>query len=117
MVRLPVLDTDHVTLPAAATLAPHIRVKLDTAGAVVAAGATDKAIGCLTERGATSGAQCTVRLVGKPFTAIAHAAIAIGEILYYAAAGRVDVAGTVVAGVALSVATAQDDQVTVLRVE
>lgn len=119
MAALPQFDCDHITLPAAATLVGYTRVKIDTAGAVVAAGVTDRSIGYLTERGATSGAQCTVRLNGIPFNAVAAEAIEIGDAVYAAASGKVaDTDGTgPLIGYALTAATAADQVVTVLRTD
>lgn len=118
MVVAPHHDSELMTLPAGATLASYIRVKIDSSGLVQAAGVTDRAIGYLTERGAVSGANCTVRLLGTPINAVANAALEVGDVLFAAAAGRVDDtdAGTgLVVGIALTAATAQDQIVTVLQ--
>lgn len=90
-----VVDTWYDTAVAAATLPAYTRVKLDTSGQLAVAGATDRAVGYLTERGATSGQPATYRSVAAPSQiAIANAAIEVGDLLYAAADGEVDDVGT-----------------------
>lgn len=119
MASSPQFDCDHITLPAGANISAYARVKLDSSGNVVVAGVTDRAVGYLTERGGVSGANCTVRLLGKPFNAIAAEAIEVGDAVYAAASGKVaDTDGTgPLVGYALTAATGADQIVTVLRTD
>jgi len=95
----------------AAAIAIGIRVTVDANGLISAAGAAVGAIGVTVEAVAASG-YGTVKLFNAPgtFMMCAHAGITRGAILYPAAAGRVDDAGTTtIPLVALEAATAQDD--------
>lgn len=87
------------------------RVTVDSNGLISVAGAAVGAIGVTVEAIAADG-YGTVKLFNAPGTFImeAHAAITRGAILYPAAAGRVDDAGTTtIPLVALEAATAQGD--------
>jgi hypothetical protein len=95
----------------AVAIAQGMRVTVDSSGLIAVAGAAVGAVGVTTEAVAASG-YGTVKLFNAPGTFImcAHAAITRGAILYPAAAGRVDDAGTTtIPLVALEAATAQDD--------
>jgi hypothetical protein len=95
----------------AVAIAEGIRVTVDSNGLISAAGAAVGAIGVTTEPVAASG-YGTVKLFNAPgtFQIQAHAAITRGAILYPAAAGRVDDAGTTtIPLVALEAATNQGD--------
>lgn len=95
----------------AVALAAYIRVKVDSAGLISVAGATDNAIGVTTEAIAASGTG-NVKLFSAPGTYLvtAGAAIARGARLYPLAAGKVDDAGTTaIPLVALEAATADGD--------
>lgn len=95
----------------AVAIAQGMRVTVDSNGLISVAGAAVGAVGVTTEAIAASG-YGTVKLFNAPGTFIinAHAAIARGAILYPAAAGRVDDAGTTtIPLVALEAATAQGD--------
>jgi len=89
------------------------RVKLTSSSGtyVEHAGAGEEAIG-IAQGDAAIGKQVNVALLNKPgtFKMCAHAGIAVGAALYGVASGRVDDAGTgSTLGIALEVATAQDD--------
>ncbi len=77
----------------AAALGIGIRVKLDTAGKILVAGATDPAIGTTIEAIAASG-YGTVLLFGPSRLVTAGAAITAAAALYPLAAGKVDDTGT-----------------------
>lgn len=118
MSLLPYIDNYMITLPAGATLGAYIRVKLNTSGQVVAAGVTDKGIGYLTERGATSGSNCTVRLNNAPSqNAVVSEAVEVGDVLWAAANGKVadtDAGSGVIVGIALTAGSADGDLITLL---
>lgn len=100
-----------------ATLAAHTRVKLSS-GVLVAAGATDVALGTTT-RPSVAGDGVTVRLRTDVGTVemIAGAAVALGAEVNAIAAGKVDdnaAASSVKIGTALSAATADGDVIEVL---
>lgn len=111
-------DSIYQTFISSATLPAYTRVKVDTAGELAAAGATDEAIGFLTERGAVENEAATVRMATAPSQiARANAAMEIGDIVFAAAAGRVDDAdaGTaVVIGYCMTTVTTQDQLVVVI---
>lgn len=114
-------DSFTQTFIADATLAAYTRVLVNADGEVAAAGATDRASGYIDEHGAVANTACTVRMVGAPSQlAIANAALEKGDILYAAAAGKVDdvdAGSAVVVGRAGSTATAADQIVLVLPVD
>lgn len=117
MPHLDNFDNQQMTLPAGGDLAAYARVKLNTAGAVVAAGPTDPAIGTVDERGAVNGQYCGVRLLGLPHNFIAAGAIEVGDICWAAASGKVndvDAGSARVAGIALTAAGADGDELTLL---
>lgn len=106
-----------MTFVAGATLAAYTRVKLNTSQQVVAAAATDRAIGYIDERGATSGSECCVNLIGYPFNAVAAGAVEIGDVCWAAAAGKVndvDAGSALVVGIAYTAAAADNDPLTLL---
>lgn len=116
-----VIDGPVLSLVAAATYAAGTRVKLNASGQAEVAGLTDAAIGYLTERGSVSGQLCSVRSV-RNSTNIgrAHSSMAVGALLYSAAAGRVDDAdggSAKIVGFAGNAASAQDDHVLVYGVD
>ena len=93
----------------AAALGLGIRVKLDTAGKILVAGATDPAIGTTLEAIA-SGGFGTIQLFGPSRLVTAGAAITAAALLYPLASGKVDDTGTTAIGlVAATAATADGD--------
>ena len=118
MSTLPLTENVYKTYLAGATMGAYLRVKIDSAGAVVLAGATDMTAGYLTERGATSGAHCTVRSSQAPEQiGVANAALEIGDPLFAAANGMVDDADAGSArliGYAATTVTTQGDLVRII---
>jgi hypothetical protein len=115
-----ITDTITATRVSSATMAAHLRVIIDANGELAAAGAGDLAVGYLTERGAVANQPATYRRASAPEQiAVAHAAIAVGDTVFGAAAGRVDAVGNpaIVCGVATSAATNQDDLITFEKTE
>ncbi|MEM9588618.1 MAG: capsid cement protein [Planctomycetota bacterium] len=105
------------TFTAAVDIDQYARVKLDANGELVLAVATDDELG-VTERPAVAGRDCPVRLRTSQGTTIfiASTAIAIGNTVYGAAAGKVNVTDTgSLKGTALSSTSAGDEYVEVLR--
>lgn len=95
----------------AAALGLGIRVKLNSSGNILVAGATDLAIGTTIEAIAASGTG-TVLLFGPSRIVTAGAAITAATLLYPLAAGKVDDTGTIAINlVAGSAATADGDQI------
>jgi hypothetical protein len=93
----------------AAALGVGIRVKLNTSGNILVAGATDSAIGTTLEAIAASGTGL-VQLFGPSRLVTAGAAIARAALLYPLASGKVDDTGTTAIGlVAGEAATADGD--------
>jgi hypothetical protein len=95
----------------AAALAQGIRVKVDSAGKMLVAGASDAAIGVTIEAVAASG-YGAVKLFTGPGTFILTAGVAItrGDQVYPAAAGKIAATGTTLLPlVALEAATADGD--------
>jgi hypothetical protein len=93
----------------AVAIALGVRVKLDTAGKILVAGATDAAIGTTIEAIAASG-YGTVLLFGPSRLVTAGAAITAAALLYPLASGKVDDTGTTsIFLVAGSAATADGD--------
>jgi hypothetical protein len=93
----------------AAALGAGIRVKLNTSGQILVAGATDPAIGTTIEAVAASG-YGTVLLFGPSRLVTAGAAITAAALLYPLASGKVDDTGTTAIGlVAGTAATADGD--------
>ena len=116
----PQYDSLYMTLPAGATAAAYLRVKLDSAGLVQIAAATEVSIGYLMETGMTSGQNCVVRLHGLPLNAVALTAIVVGSKCFAQAGGKVDDVDsapgtTYMVGTALTAASANNDIVTILR--
>ena len=102
----------------AAAIAAGIRVTFDSSGTVSAAGATDPAIGVTLEAVAASG-YVPVKLFTAPgtFPMQGHSTWAVGALLYPAAAGRVDDAGSTALGFqALEACTAQGDIIQCARI-
>lgn len=97
----------------AVAIAARVRVKVDSAGLISVAGATDNWIGTTIAVVAASGVG-TVRLRNAPGTMlfVASAPITLGDRLYPTAAGKVDNAagtGAFTGYVALEAATADED--------
>lgn len=93
----------------AAALGAGIRVKLNTSGQILVAGATDSAIGTTLQAIAASG-DGLVQLFGPSRLVVAGAAIARAALLYPLASGKVDDTGTTAIGlVAAEAATADGD--------
>ncbi len=112
MPSVPLRDSLHITFIAGATIAAYTRVKLDSSGHIVEAGIADTAVGFTTERGATSGEPAAVRVANAPEHAgRANGAIAVGALVYSAAAGRVDDVATsaILLGYATTAASNQDE--------
>ena len=112
-------DAIEMEAVAGATMLPNLRVKIDSGGLVQLAGATDRAVGYLNHRGATTGQRCGFRLVNSPCTCgIANEAIAVGSVVYAGASGKVtDTAGTLIVGIAISAALADGDAINILPVD
>lgn len=105
------------TLTAAADIAAHLRVKIDTNGNVAVAGATDLGIGTMGPAGAKSGKPCLVYLLGEPRNRVASNSVAIGAKLFAVADGKVhgtDPGSARVVGVALEAAAADGDVIRTL---
>lgn len=122
MPNLETFDTFMITLPAGANVAAFLRVKLDSNGAAIAcAAALDECIGYATERGGVSGSPMTVRLINAPVqTAIAKKSFAVGAPVYGTSDAKVTDTKPATgrrAGVALTAAGADGDQVTILPME
>jgi hypothetical protein len=112
MASYPLFDGCDISLFAAATMAAHTRVKIDSAGKVAVAAATDVGIGYVGPAGAVSGEICMVRLLGRPQKAITTTAVVTGSKLFATASGKVDDTdpGTArVVGVALNASGAADE--------
>lgn len=116
MPKLGHIDTLTMTRTAAGTIKANARVKLDTNGDVVEAGA-EVAIG-YAQRAAVTGDAVAIRLMNAPsWVALANAAISINDQVEAAAAGRVATfAAGIKQGVAVTAATAQDDEVLVVPI-
>lgn len=105
-------ETCYASIVAGATLNPYVRVKLHTDGTILAAGVTERCIGYLTERGATSGQLATVKLLGEEVVAVAAGAIEVGDVCWAAASGKVndvDAGSGLVVGIANTAAAADGD--------
>ncbi len=116
MTRLGYVDTLTMTRTAAGTIKENARVKLDANGDVVEAGA-EIGIG-YAQRAAVTGDVIAVRLMNAPsWIALANAAISIGDEVEAAAAGRIATFSVgVKQGMAVTAATAQDDEVLVVPI-
>src|SRR5687767_12341059 len=93
-------ETGYKTFTATAVaISKNVRVKLDSDGAISAAGVSDEWIGTTIEDVAASGT-VTVKLKSTPGTHLftASAAITRGAKLYTAASGKVDDGSTVLGG-------------------
>jgi hypothetical protein len=99
---------------AAGAIAQHLRVK--TTGALAVAGSTDVELGT-TENTVTGAGPATVRLRTAMGTAkmVASDAITKNNPVYAAAGGKVAPSGTVLIGIALEAASADNDVIEVLR--
>lgn len=103
------------TFQSAGALAQYLRVKL-SAGVLALAGSTDVALGYV-ERAVFAADYTPVRVRTAQGTCIhiASVAIAAGGDVYAAAGGKVAATGTLLIGTALTAATADGDQIEVLR--
>lgn len=101
-----------VTDVAAGAIAKYLRVK--TPGAVAVAGASDVSFGTM-ERDCLAAGDCTVRLVNAQGTRkmVASEAIAVGDMVYAAAGGKIATTGTILEGQAREAATANNDVIEV----
>ena len=101
----------------AAAVGQGVRVKIDSAGLILVAGATDPAIGVTTEPIAAS-SWGNVKLFSAPGTFVVQAKSAVtqGSPLYPAVEGKVDDTGVTLLGlVALEAAAADGDLIEVAR--
>lgn len=87
-----VVEGNSRTFVAGEAIAAHLRVKFNTSGQVVKAGATDACIGISTMEVAAALDLISVRLINSSgtFKAITAGAVAIGVEIYPAAAGCID---------------------------
>ncbi|HVJ67579.1 MAG TPA: hypothetical protein VM510_06320 [Caulifigura sp.] len=108
------VETATKTLVAGAAIAEHLRVKL-TAGEVAVAGASDPSIGTM-EVACFAAGNCTVRLATAQGTRkmVAAGSITAGNPVYAAASGKIASSGTVLEGIALQAAGANNDVIEVL---
>lgn len=108
----------HGGFTAGAAIASSLRVKL-SAGKLALAGSTDVELGVLKDRVFADGDPATVDLrTGEGTTPmIASEAITAGEPVYAAASGKVAASGSLRIGRALTAATADGDEIEVLRDE
>ena len=104
------------TFQASAALSKYRRVRLSSGKLAYAGAADTDAVGTLTRDVLAADEYVTVDLANAEGTQImvAHAAFSAYAAVYAAADGRVDDAGTVLVGITLEAATAQDDHVEVL---
>lgn len=112
------VERGHRTFTSGSTLGRYLRVKLSS-GNVVVAVAADKELGVTSRPVLTSGDPVDVLLCNAQGTTpmVANNAIAIGAIVYTAAAGKVSATSTsaLAVGVALTASTADGDIIEVLR--
>ncbi len=111
------VDTPTRTFIAAAAIARWLRVKDNGSGKLEVTGATDEfALGHIINAALAADEPIAVRLPTATGTTkmVAHAAISAFDLVYAAAAGRVDASGSVLLGRAMNAATAQDDVIEVL---
>ncbi len=110
------IDGPTKTFTAGAAIVPNLRVKL-TAGKLAAAGSTDHEIGTLLAETFADLDIGTVRLRTAAGTTkmVASEAITLGDPVYAASGGKVAASGTVLIGVALEAAGANNDTIEVLR--
>lgn len=102
-------NSPEFSVVASTALDPHVRVTLDASGELVLAGATDNAIGYLTERGGEAGYAAAVRSVNAfSQVCVSQGAIAAGASVFAAGLGKVGAAGTVKLGVARTAASGAD---------
>lgn len=104
-----------LALPVAAAVTAFRRVKVNTSGQVVHAGASDYGIGVAQTAQATVGQEVTIRGYEQGTLKIAaSAAIAKGAEVFAAAAGEIASTGTVKIGTALEAASGNDSIIEVL---
>ena len=105
-----------ISLPAAAAVGKHLRVKLDANGRVVVAAGTDPSVGYTTRSAAAIDEMIAVRSPHAPSQIVVAAeAIAVGSKVYADAAGKVgETATNVFLGIALTAAGADGDIMTIL---
>ncbi len=93
-----------------------VRVKLESDGKVVPAGATDNHIGTASREAFQAGDKIAVCLVNKSVKMVAGEAVAAGEAVYGLANGKIgsESAGAFLAGIALEAASADGDVIEVM---
>lgn len=99
------------TFVAGEAITRNARVRINTSGALVLAGANTPAIG-VAEYAVADGEACTVRLYGSgTMQMIASEALTVGETVYGAASGKISdtTTGTTIIGQALEAAAADGD--------
>jgi len=109
-------DHSGISLPAAAAIGKHLRVKLDANGRVLVAAGTDAGVGYTTRSAAAIDEMIAIRSPKAPSQIVTAAeAIAVGSKVYGDAAGKVgETATNVYLGVALTAAGADGDIMTSL---
>lgn len=110
------VETPTRAFTAGAALALFLRVKL-TAGKLAAAGSTDHELGTMEKPSFADLDVVAVRLRTAQGTCkmVASEAITAGNAVYAAASGKIAASGTVLIGIALEAATANNDVIEVLR--
>lgn len=109
------LLTHTKTFTASGALGVHLRVK--TPSSLALAGATDHELGTLVQPTFAAGDEVAVHLRTAQGTVkmVASEAITAGNPVYAAASGKIAASGTVLIGIALEAATANNDVIEVLR--
>lgn len=110
------VETPTRTFTAGAAIARHLRVKLSS-GKLAAAGSTDHELGTMEQPSFADLDVVAVRLRTAQGTCkmVASEAITAGDPVYAAASGKIAASGTVLIGIALEAATANNDVIEVLR--
>jgi hypothetical protein len=111
------VDTKSRSFVASGAIGQYLRVK--TPNSLALAGATDFSLGTMEEPTTFANEPVAVRLRHSMGTRpmVANGAISLGAPVFAAAAGKVGATGTIVEGVALEAATADNDIIEVLPVE
>ncbi len=111
------VDTKSRSFVASGAIGQHLRVK--TPASLALAGAADFSLGTMEEPTTYANEPASVRLRHSMGTRpmVANGAISLGAVVFAAAAGKVGATGTIVEGIALEAATADNDIIEVLPVD